>query len=116
MTTDTLNYVEPVLLPTYLKSSAIIPVPAQKTGKENSITVYPNPAKSYFIVRYELDNSYADAIIELMDVTGKTVKRYRTGMTMDYIVVETNNLKKGNYFVKLILNGKEVGVCKVTIQ
>jgi hypothetical protein len=75
-----------------------------------------NPAKDYFIVRYELDNDYADAIIQLTDITGKTVKQYKTGMTMDYLIIQTGNLKKGNYFVKLILNGNEIGVQKVLIQ
>ena len=75
-----------------------------------------NPAKDYFIVRYELDNDYADAIIQLTDITGKTVKQYKTGMTMDYLIVQTGNLKKGNYFVKLILNNREAGMQKVVIQ
>ena len=75
-----------------------------------------NPAKDYFIVRYELDNDYADAIIQLTDITGKTVKQYKTGMTMDYLIVKTIDLKPGNYFVKLILNGREVEAGKVTIK
>jgi hypothetical protein len=116
MSADTLSYLEPVILPDYLKSSAIIPVPAQKPADKNSLSVYPNPAKDYFIVRYELDNDYADAIIQLTDITGKTVKQYKTGMTMDYLIVKTIDLKPGNYFVKLILNGREVEAGKVTIK
>ncbi len=73
--------------------------------------------KEYYIGRtYELDNDYADAIIQLTDITGKTVKQYKTGMTMDYLIVQTGNLKKGNYFVKLILNNREAGMQKVVIQ
>jgi len=45
LATDTLSYTEPVLLPTYLKSSAVIPVPVQKPAVENKLVVYPNPAK-----------------------------------------------------------------------
>lgn len=113
---DTLNYLEPVLLSTYLKSSAIIPIPAQKTAKENKLFVYPNPAKGYFIIRYELDNFYTDAIIQLTDISGRTVKQYNTNMTRDYLVVPTQGLTHGNYLVKLILNGREVGVQKITIH
>ncbi len=116
LSTDTLSYLEPVLLPTYLKSIAIIPIPAQKTSFENRLMVYPNPAKDYFIIRYELDNYYADAIIQLTDISGRIVKRYKTGLTMDYLIVQTNNLKPGNYFVKLVLNNREVGVQKIVIQ
>ena len=45
MTTDTLRNLEPVSLPTYLKYSAIIPIPAQKPARKNSLMVYHNPAK-----------------------------------------------------------------------
>ncbi len=31
----------------------------------------PNPAKDYFIVRYKLDNNYADVIIQLTDISGR---------------------------------------------
>ncbi|MCD4697083.1 MAG: T9SS type A sorting domain-containing protein [Bacteroidales bacterium] len=116
MTADNLGYIEPVLLPTYLKSSAVIPVPTQKPAEENKLFVYPNPTSGYFIIRYELDNYYADAIIQLTDINGRMVKQYSTSMTRDYLVVPTQDLVRGNYFIKLILNGKEVGVQKVTIQ
>ena len=91
-------------------------VHAQKPARESRLLVYPNPAKGYFIIRYELDNFYADAIIQLTDISGRTVKQYNTNMTCDYLVVPTQDLSKGNYFVKLILNGTEAGTQKVIIK
>jgi len=116
LATDTLSYTEPVLLPTYLKSSAIIPVPAQKPASENKLVAYPNPAKGYFIIRYELDNYYADAVIQMSDISGRIVKQFNTTLTRDYFVVPTHDFSKGNYLVKLILNDKEVGSQKLIIQ
>ena len=116
LTADTLSYLEPVLLPLYLKSSAVIPIPAQKPAQENKLVVYPNPAKSYFIVRYELDNYYTKAIIQLTDISGRMVKQFHTDVTMDYIVVPTNDMESGNYIIKLILNGTQVGFQKLTIK
>ena len=66
---DTLSYEEPIQYPSFLKSGSIIPIPAQKPAERNSLTVYPNPAKDYFIVRYELDNSYAEAIVRITDLS-----------------------------------------------
>ena len=74
------------------------------------------PAKGYFIVRYELNNDYADAIIQVTDINGRTVRQHSSSMTRDYLVIPTQGLLKGNYFVKLILNGSEAGVQKVIIQ
>ncbi|MCD4695972.1 MAG: T9SS type A sorting domain-containing protein [Bacteroidales bacterium] len=113
---DTISYIEPVLLPTYLKSSLVIPIPAQKPGKENHLFIYPNPAKGYFIIRYELDNYYAEAMIQITDMSGRTLKNYSTEMIRDYLVVSTEGIKPGNYVIKLILNGRESGVQKVTIK
>ncbi|MCD4695827.1 MAG: T9SS type A sorting domain-containing protein, partial [Bacteroidales bacterium] len=116
LTTDTLNYLEPVILPNYLKSSAVIPLPAQKLAEENKLYVYPNPAKSYFIVKYELDNYYAEASVLLTDNAGKVVFNYMANMSRDYLVIPTKDLSPGNYIIKLILNGTEKGVQKVIIQ
>ncbi|MCD4744692.1 MAG: T9SS type A sorting domain-containing protein [Bacteroidales bacterium] len=113
---DTLSYIEPVLLPTYLKSSSVIPIPAQKPANENKLFVYPNPAKGYFIIRYELDNFYAEAMIQITDMAGRTIKFYTTEMVRDYLVVSTEGIKSGNYVIKLILNGRESGVQKITIK
>ena len=113
---DTLTYVEPIQYPSFLKSSPVIPISAQKPAKENKLFVYPNPAKGYFIIRYELDNYYAEAMIQITDMAGRTVKFYTTEMVRDYLVVSTEGIKPGNYVIKLILNGREKGVQKVMIK
>jgi len=113
---DTLSYEEPIQYPSFLKSGSIIPIPAQKPAERNSLTVYPNPAKDYFIVRYELDNSYAEAIVRITDLTGRNIKEFNVTATHDYLIIPTEGINSGMYVVKLILNGNEAGTQKVNIQ
>jgi len=113
---DTLSYEEPIQYPSFLKSSPVIPIPAQKPAERNSLTVYPNPAKDYFIVRYELDNSYAEAVIKIIDMAGRNVKEFIVTATRDFLIVPTSELNNGIYVVKLILNRKETGIQKVSIK
>ena len=113
---DTLNYNEEILYPSFLKSGSIIPIPVQRKAERNSLTVYPNPAKDYFIVRYELDNSYAEAEIQITDMAGRNVKQFIVTTTREYLIVPVSEFNKGIYVVKLILNGWEKGVKKVNIQ
>ncbi|MCD4663940.1 MAG: T9SS type A sorting domain-containing protein [Bacteroidales bacterium] len=113
---DTLNYSEEIIYPSFLKSGSIIPIPAQRKAERNSLTVYPNPAKDYFIVRYELDNRYSEAKILITDMAGRNVKQFIVTTTRDYLIVPVSEFNKGIYVVKLILNGREKGVKKVSIQ
>ncbi|RLD52975.1 MAG: hypothetical protein DRJ05_16950, partial [Bacteroidetes bacterium] len=113
---DTLTYIEPVQYPSFMKSGSVIPIPAQRKAEGNSLSVYPNPAKDYFIVKYELDNNYTEAVIDIMDITGRNVNRFSIIMMRDYLVVPTMELNNGMYVVKLILNGQEVGTQKVNIH
>ena len=116
MVYDTLTYEEVIQFPSFLKSGPVIPIPAQKTAERNSLTVYPNPAKDYFIIRYELDNSYAEAVIRITDLAGKNVREFNVTTTRDYLIVPTEGINSGIYVVKLILNGNEVGTQKINIR
>jgi len=113
---DTLSYEEPIQYPSFLKSGSIIPIPTQKQAERISLTVYPNPANDYFIIRYELDNSYAEAVILITDMAGRNVKEFNVIATRDYLIVPTSEFNNGMYVVKLILNGKETGTQKINIR
>jgi hypothetical protein len=99
-----------------MKSGSVIPIPAQRKTERNSLNVYPNPAKDYFIIRYELDNTYADAIISITDISGRGIKEMKVTTMRDYLLIPTGEIKAGTYIVKLILNGKVSGTQKVNIQ
>jgi len=113
---DTLTFVEPVQYPSFMKSGSVIPIPAQRKAEGNSLSVYPNPAKDYFIIRYELDNSYADATISITDITGRGIKEMKVSTMRDYLLIPTGEIKPGTYIVKLILNGIVSGTQKVNIR
>lgn len=113
---DTLYYEEEIVYPSFLKSGPVIPIPAQAKAEGNSLTVYPNPAHDYFIVRYELDNSYSEAKILITDMAGRIVKEFNVTTTRDYLIIPVLEFSTGMYVVKLILNGMEKGTQKVTVR
>ena len=64
-------------------------------------TVYPNPARERFTVRFDEDCLCSQARIELCDFSGTLIKSFPVNDNSP-IVVERNNLKSGNYFVRFI--------------
>jgi len=80
---------------------------------DKTIDVYPNPANSYFIVY-----NYKDAavrIIELLDVSGRTVSRKRSATAAARI--ETDLLPNGFYILKVTDDkGKTIRTEKIIIQ
>jgi hypothetical protein len=113
---DSLDYTELTQYPSFLKSGPLIPIPAQELSEKTQLKVYPNPASDYFIIRYELDNNYAEARIQVCDMSGKIVEALNLEMTRDYLIVPVNKLNNGVYLVKLVLNGKDAGSQKVNIH
>ncbi len=65
------------------------------------LTVYPNPANDY--IQIEKNNSES-CTIELMDVTGKIIKRELIN-EMNHRIV-TNELSNGIYLLRLSMNGE----------
>ncbi len=70
----------------------------------------------YFIVRYELDDGYAEAVIEITDMAGRLIWQHQLVISHDYIVIPTEGMKSGIYIAKLLLNGQERGSQKISIR
>lgn len=76
----------------------------------NKILMFPNPAKQYVSIQYELIQS-ANVQIELYDIIGKKVKTItevnRQEKNKYNHIVNLENLSSGIYFVKLKINNSE---------
>lgn len=72
---------------------------------DNVVTVTPNPATDYINLNLDLVNTQEEAIVRILDVTGKTilVRNYENIQkeTFEYSV---NDLATGTYFLNLITN------------
>jgi hypothetical protein len=77
-------------------------------NERSAITIYPNPAKDYIHV----DGVKEGMAIEIIDASGKLVKRFVTNSSNKYMV---SDLHKGVYFIK-INDKKNATVTKLVID
>jgi len=107
--TDGLEYHEPYILPdtTTNKSSEI------KSNDQYSIwstpdyfTLYPNPAGNWLTIEYKSDYYSSNLFIEIISLTGSSVKSFRLKGTHGIKVIDLRNYTSGTYIVILKENGK----------
>jgi hypothetical protein len=77
----------------------------------SSINIYPNPASTFINVNGLTGN----ATINIVDVLGRTVKTANYENNTNAIKIDITNLNNGNYFVKIIQDGK-VSTKSITIS
>jgi PQQ-dependent dehydrogenase (s-GDH family) len=86
-------------------------IPEEK--KDRSVEVYPNPATGYFVI-YNY-NTEAGRTAELIDLSGRVVKRIITNGTATR--VDTKGLQNGLYVLRITdVSGKQISVEKLIVQ
>lgn len=74
--------------------------------KEQSITIYPNPATDYIEIKFK-EVSGEPYTIDLTDITGKTIARFLENSTAKLSMkFEMKAFSQGIYFIKIAGNGK----------
>ncbi|MDP1624097.1 MAG: T9SS type A sorting domain-containing protein [Bacteroidales bacterium] len=111
------TYTEPIFLPeSGLRSSKRDKYRGVKTHfKENVLKVYPNPAKTHFIVEYHLLDIGKKCCIEINDIMGKTLKIIPITIAEDQKIIPVNTMSQGVYVVTLKNYGKSIQQAKVTL-
>ena len=111
------DYEEPLVLPDETKLT-----PINKNFKTNStlshhskLTIYPNPAGKYFIVKYHLEKEINNLQVEILDMTSKKVGEMKLRGEQDQVVIPVNNWHEGIYLVRLIGDGSLIDSQKVTV-
>ncbi|NQT76101.1 MAG: T9SS type A sorting domain-containing protein [Bacteroidetes bacterium] len=103
--TDNYNYTEPYILPdTSLKSEFIEKLPGSNSYDYPQFKLYPNPAGNYVNIEYNLEEKDCDSFVRITDNLGKTVKTITVSFKKNSVVVSTNDLNNGIYYVSLICN------------
>jgi hypothetical protein len=75
------------------------------------MSIFPNPAKTYFTVRSTLDTQ--GLILRMYDVTGKIVKREELKSSeVQELRISTDGIKNGVYFVRFGANTKKLVITK----
>jgi hypothetical protein len=84
----------------YFKYSNIVAVNIKPTNE--AVVIYPNPVSANGVL--EINSTEAeDQILSIFDVTGKLVfsKKYNIYVGKNQLILETNGLSRGVYFVKI---------------
>ncbi len=107
---------EPYLEPDLTKSTEIS-IPKTNSAQESTeaIRVYPNPGRDYITIEYNLGNDYTSGSYEIVDQSGKVVKKGTLNHSTDQVVLDTRSLTPGNYYISLISNNKSVNSTRFVI-
>ncbi|MFZ4521087.1 MAG: T9SS type A sorting domain-containing protein [Bacteroidales bacterium] len=110
-------YTEPIFLPeSGLKSSKRGKYRGDKTHFEaNLLKVYPNPAKTHFVVEYHLNEIAEGCCIEITNILGKKLKRIPLTQKNDQKLIPVDGMGQGVYLVTLKNHGKSVQEAKITL-
>ncbi|MBC8319243.1 MAG: S8 family peptidase [Bacteroidetes bacterium] len=116
-TVDTLSYKENYLLPTIGNKTGVVKRqrPNNKVFESNKLKVYPNPAKDYVIVEYQLAGNADRAVIKVIDNNGFIRQSIEQENNHGFMVIDTRDLETGTYICNVAANGKLVGVAKFII-
>lgn len=98
--------------PARLARPDIRPAP---TEKESYLKVYPNPAKEYFALDYNIQDTYREVRIEIVNAIGKLVYSDLLQKQKDQELIDVQTYKPGFYIVNLIGDGRVIETQKLSI-
>jgi len=112
-----INYQEPsIIQDTSLKSGKKKKFRGVKDSFNYSmLEVYPNPASTYFILKFSLSDNAENSMVNLRDQTGKIVWSKRLTTKTNQEVIPVSELKSGIYLMTLEIENKTIESVKVTI-
>ncbi|MBP6872379.1 MAG: hypothetical protein KBC43_10270 [Bacteroidales bacterium] len=104
-----LNYLEKITAPQFTEPSEYnSPYPEEEVRdpKRNYISVFPNPARDYVIVYYNLpSDDDIDYTISKTNQLGYLLGRYSIDTGENQVVLDLRNVPNGSYFISLFGNG-----------
>lgn len=114
---EIINCQEPIILPdTNLKSAKKNKFKGIKEDIGSlSLTVYPNPAHDYFVVKSKFDTFTGPGVLTLYNSNGWAVECYPVTKKQDQILIPTVNLKSGLYILVIEENAKQWDKIKIAI-
>jgi len=85
--------------------------------KGKTFDVYPNPAKEYVFVTYNIDKvNPGKTVLQITDSKGSTVKIIKLNQSENRIKISTSDFKKGVYTICLKTGGKIINTKKIVVK
>lgn len=90
-------------------------VSVSNISSNSSLSIYPNPSSSILNIDVAMINASQDAVLEIVDMTGKVVMTVNGYNTATGYNVNVDGLNKGIYMVR-VQNGDFISTSKISIQ
>jgi hypothetical protein len=106
MAAGKMNYGEPIIFPDdNLKEAKKTKFRGIKeVGDASILSVFPNPAQDYFILKVNLIGFIVEGLINLYDANGKIVQSSTFTGKQNQIIIPTSKLNSGLYILILYIN------------
>jgi hypothetical protein len=115
--TDGLIYNEPFLLPaTSSNKSTKLEKPFDNFNDDRSdfIKLYPNPAKNYITLEYDLPYGPENVIVQIITITGHQVEVIKLNSLTGQKIIDLRNYRGGSYLIRAWADGKVLQSRKFT--
>jgi len=106
---DGLEYHEPYIeIDTSTMKSAAVhnPVFGNRWPQDVYFKLYPNPAKEYITLEYDMDYTAEDPVAEILTLRGEHIETFRLHGTQGVKIIDLRSWVPGTYLIKLSTNGK----------
>ena len=114
-----LDYDEPINLKDSVKSAIISKTDYRKKLFDDMdskvLKLFPNPASAYFIAEINMQEFDNNSQIYLRNSNGLIVRKEVLSKAHEQVLIETNGLPQGTYFVTIEANWKPVCTKTITI-
>jgi hypothetical protein len=113
---DGTSTLETYVLPTpgELRSTRVRPI-SSKRNYSGALTIYPNPAKDYFIATYNTSNEATNKKIVVRSLDGKIMLESNVVGSNNSKTIYLERLTTGTYIVELIGNNYSIATAKLQV-
>ena len=114
--TGDIVYHEPYILPdTNTTKSAKVKVDFNRpfNNNESYVKLYPNPAKEYLTIEYDVPFNANKPVIVINSTNGVQTEAMRLATGWGQKIVDMRDYSPGTYLVRLYINGKVAGTGKI---
>ena len=108
-----IDYNEPILLETSLKSSRWYRHFGKNIKISSELKVYPNPCKDYIIAEYQKEKPTDIAICHLINSSGLILSTFSLQKTSTQVIIPITKYPPGNYLIQLKVNGITKGISRI---
>lgn len=108
------DYLEPVIFPTIVALRMAKQNPLGDEDKENTVTLYPNPATTYTSINFDLESS--NNYIVIKGISGKEIYSKELNKSKGTEVINVNTYASGNYVLFFYSDGQIIESIKFNIS